>query len=132
MVTNMFDDTRTVSSATTMPDVGEQCAANSLQDEIKQCMNVLLITGRREKRIRVNSVGARENIGKFELEVPIVKHLVGRLDRRSRIRTHQRPWCFIHGIFTWGHLKCLAQCAALPLGEDNRSISTSVEKCEDI
>jgi hypothetical protein len=132
VVTNMFNDTRIISSATTTPDVGEQCAANPLQDEIKQCMNVLWISGRREKRIRVNSVGATENIGKFELEVPIVKHLVGHLDRQSRIRTYQRIWHFHYDIFTWGHLESFAQHPVLPLHEDNPSILTSDEKCEDI
>ena len=90
------------------------------------------MSGRRERGIRVNGVGAREKIGKFELEFLIVKHLVGRLDGRPRIRAYQRLQHVLYSIPAWGHLECLAQRTVLPFCEDNRGILTSDEKSKDI
>ena len=69
---------------------------------------------------------------KSESELPIVKHLVRRLDRRNRTRTYRRIRRFLRNISAWRRLECLAQRTILPFREDNRGLWTTDEECEDI
>ena len=71
VVAETFRDTRNVGSVTA-----------TSQDASKQCSDILPMRGGRGRgeKIRVDSIVVREKIGEFKLEVPIVKHLIRRLD----------------------------------------------------
>ena len=102
------------------------------QYAVEQCIYILWISGGRENNVRVGNFGVREKFGEFGLEVDIVKQLVRRLDSRSRIRAHQRPWCILYSVSARRHLECLPQGVVLPLREENCSILMSDKKREDI
>ena len=104
----------------------------TLQDPSKQRSDVLWMTSRNIRWIRVDFAWERKEVCELRLEVHIIKHSDRYANHRPTVGVNQPSCSVYHRIATGRHLERLAQRTMIQSPEDNSRALASDEECTNV